>query len=317
MKRKIVLSMIGLFAGVSAAATAAGAQQPGAAPARTSDFVKLRPADPNEIVVSAPRDATSVQLERQARMVSRVDGSVLHEPLGRFRSRVCPGIIGMPRETAELMVSRIRYNAERIGATAARENDCRPNIIVAFVRDGKSELESLLRHQHWAFAQLTTAERNELFAETGPVRAWSNTVVRSRFGDEPRDESAPGYRNPSEPPQLFVANSQSHIYLTHRRDIDSAVVVVDLAAIDGMSINQVADYVTMRAFARTRPVGGDTPTNTILSLFDESAPAPGQLTPFDLAYLTSLYSSYDGTRATTTIAQVSRAFRRGTNAQAD
>ncbi len=67
--------------------------------------------------------------------------------------------------------------------------------------------------------------------------------------------------------------------------------MIDIKAIDGMAVVQLADYATMRAFARTRPVGSDSSASTILSLFDKTAPAPRELTTFDLGYLSAIYKT--------------------------
>lgn len=293
--------LIAALCGLSA--LPAVAQQP-AAPPKISDYVSMREAEPDDIVVTARPTPSDIEVDRQARSISQVNGSILHEPLGRFRSRVCPGVIGLSVEMAELLVGRIRYNAERIGVPTADASVCRANIILNFSRDGKAEVESLARTQSHVFAELTTAEVKELLAETGPVRAWANTVTRSRHGDSIR-----GRKTLVDPPVLNVANSHSHIFLAHRLDIDSAVVMIDVAAIDGLTLDQIADYATMRAFARTRPPEANAPADTILTLFDPDAGAPRGLTGFDLAYLKSLYSTYDSARAITAIAATSRALR--------
>lgn len=299
---------IPLMLGALALASPGNALQ---APARIQDFVSMRPAAPEEIVVSGRRIGTQQQVEQQARDISLIDGSPLHEPLGRFRTGVCPGIIGLPREMAELVVDRIRYNAERIGADLAPPQECAANMIIAFVRDGRSEVAALMKGKHYLFNQLTKDEGDALLAEEGPVRAWHNVVVRSRFGDEIRGEAVAAHRNLTAPPTLYVANSHSHIFLSHRRDIESAVVVIDVGAIDGLSINQIGDYVTMRGFARTRPASAEAANDTVLSLFEADAKQVAGLTPFDLAYLKTLYRSYDGARALTTLAATGRAIRRG------
>lgn len=306
MKRAGVLRTMGFLTGAFALAYPAQAQEAPQAPAKVSDFVSMREAQPDDIVVTARPEPTPQQVDKQAREITRVDGSVLREPIGQFRSRLCPGVIGMPKEMAELIVGRIRYNGERIGLPAADETVCRPNIILIFVRDGKAELQGLAKTQSHIFAQISMEEYKELLAEPGPVYAWSNTAVRSRFGDQIQGQASPGYRNLANPPVLNVSNSHSHIFSAHRVDIEAAVIMIDVAAVDGMSINQIADYATMRSFARTRPVDGDAAASTILSLFDPDSAAPQGLTMFDLAYLKSLYASYDSARAVSTIAATSR-----------
>lgn len=291
-------------ASLLAAALPAQAQAPISPPSKLSDLVSMRAASPEDIVVTAPPPAEPAEVQRQARAISRVDGSVLREPLAAFRSRICPGVIGLPPEMAELIVGRIRYNAERIGLAAADETVCKPNIIVAFVVDGRTEVNYLVRNHPESFADFSPDELKELLANPGPVYAWTQTAIRSRHGDELIGRT----NNLVDVPRLNVANSHSHIFNAHRVDIDHATVLINLAAIDGLSLSQIADYVTMRSFARTRPSNGNA-AGTILSLFNAEGAPPG-LTTFDLAYLKSIYEAYDSVRALAPIAATALAVRR-------
>ena len=295
-----VSRILGWLCGVLVLAHAAHAEEP-AAPPNLGDIVSMRAPGPDDIVVTGHAQGSDRQVERQARAISRVNGSMLRTPLARFHARVCPGISGLPREMAELIVDRIRFNAERVGIPVAKEDGCSPNIVVAFARDGRGALQTLTRTQGYLFEDLTVAEVKELLADPGPVHAWTHTAVRSRFGDQ-----MVGQPTLVNPPTVKVQNSHSHIFQATRLDIESAQMVIDLPAIDGLSINQIADYATMRSFARTRPVNGRTASDTILSLFDPDTAPPGELTEFDLAYLKSLYGSYDSLPAIHTIVATRR-----------
>jgi len=85
--------------------------------------------------------------------------------------------------------------------------------------------------------------------------------------------------------------AHSKLYLTTRLEIESGVVMLDIAGINGISVNQLADYAVMRTFADTRPPSGRNVVPTILSLFDPEATPPLELTDFDLAYLRRTYSA--------------------------
>jgi hypothetical protein len=94
-------------------------------------------------------------------------------------------------------------------------------------------------------------------------------------------------------PVLSESMAHSKIYLSTRLDIESGVVLLDVAAIDGLTVNQIADYVAMRALANTRPPRGEGAVPTILTLFDPDSKAPLELSEFDLAYLRRTYSELD------------------------
>ena len=284
--------------------------------ARARPLVHLvTPGAPRDIVVTAPRAPTEQEVRRQGRMITR-GGDFYHEPLARFEDPVCPGISGLPVAVASLMVDRIRYDAERVGAPLDKSADCKANIVVAFVRNGATAVRELLKTKSFLFAGLETAEANEIDAEAGPVRAWNTTVVRTRFGEpeSPRLQQGPvkmsGSVSLGPVPVTIVPSSDSHIYLASRLDIASSVIVIDVAAIDGLSVDQIADYAAMRALARTRPARVGSPAATILSLFDPTGPSPAQMTTFDLAYLRSLYNAASNVPAVVKIGGISRAWRR-------
>jgi hypothetical protein len=166
----------------------------------------------------------------------------------------------------------------------ADDTDCRPNLIIAFVDDGKAEIAGLVERQPWLFDTLSIAERRALLAEDGPVRVWTTALDRTRDGMPiQRRESL------TDPPVVAMWMAHSKLYLTIRQDITQVVVLFDRDAVRGKSIIQLADYATMRGFARTRPAQGDAALDTILALFDPEHEPPQQLTDFDQAYLRSVY----------------------------
>ena len=147
--------------------------------------------------------------------------------------------------------------------------------------------------------------------DTGPARAWNVTALRTRFG-EPVAPGMIGGRTSFAPvPVIKVPSSDSHIFLATRLDMVSSVVVIDIAAIDGMPVAQIADYAAMRALANTRPVSADAAAPTILSLFDPDGVRAPELTDFDLAYLRSLYDAGGNLPAVVKIGGVTRQLRKG------
>jgi hypothetical protein len=103
---------------------------------------------------------------------------------------------------------------------------------------------------------------------------------------------------------MWMAHSK--LYLTIREDITQVVVMFDRDAVRGMTLIQLADYATMRSFARTRPAGGDAPLDTILALFDPNHPPPDGLTAFDQGYLRSVYDGIPNLPAASKLLGVNR-----------
>lgn len=207
------------------------------------------------------------------------------EPLARFETALCPGVVGLRREAAESMVGRMRAIAEMLGLHTAENGNCQANLVVAFVDDGQAFLSELRDARSYIFAEIPREERVELLGEAGPARAMLR--VRARLHD-----GMPISRRESltELPQARTWAAHSKIYVATRNDIISALVLFDREAIRGMNLAQLADYATFRALVHRLPDPAAAGQASILTLFDEGAARPEGLTEFDLAYLNQLYS---------------------------
>ena len=239
----------------------------------------------DDIVVTGKREdkLPSSVITREARNVSRLV-SLYHEPLARIDNRVCPGVIGLKREAAEIMVGMIRERAELFGIPLAKENKCTPNILVLFSSDGRAALAELERKYRSISAVLSLKETHELTRDEGPTRVFSIVETRMLNG-MPVGRS----NDLMKPPVGTVEGGHSRITLVTQQDIIASLVVFDRQATIGKTLNQLADYTVMRAFARTRDVDKGQSLDTILELFAEDGPKPVGLTPFDRAYLAALY----------------------------
>lgn len=209
----------------------------------------------------------------------------IDEPLARFEDRICPGIVGMDVESAEAMVWRIRQNLEAFGRRLDAPETCKPNLLVMFVSSGKASIEALRRSESWLFTSMTDEERNLLFNETGPARAVMRVLPRTRDGIVVERQV-----DLASVPRATGFMAHSKIYGATRNDIISAQVFLDRDAMKGLTIGQLADYVTFRALTVTLPQTESARAASIVSLFDGGATAPAGLTDFDKAYLAELYS---------------------------
>lgn len=266
-----------------------------------------RPAgNDEEIVVTGERERPSArEVSRQARDISGITGNIYDKPLARIEDRLCPGVIGLRQDAAELMIDRIRWNAARLGMRLAGGSGCAPNLIIAFVEDGKAQIAELFEKQPWLFQSLTLPERRALLDEDGPVRVWTTAQQRTRDGMPIQRRE-----NLTDPPVVSMWMAHSKIYLTIREDITQVVVLFDRDAVRGKTVIQLADYATMRGFAQTRPAEGGAPLGTILTLFDPDRAAPGGLTEFDQAYLRSLYDWIPNLPAASKLLGVNRQLER-------
>ena len=282
-----------------------------AVPAMAQD--QAPPADDNSIVVTEDRERpTHSDVSRQARDISDITSDIYDKPLARIEDRLCPGIIGLKQDYAAFMIDRIRWSAERLDLWLADDTGCDPNLIIAFVDDGKAEINQLFEKQPWLFQTLTIPERTRLLEEDGPVRVWTTAQMRTRDGMPiQRRESLDA------PPVVSMWMAHSKLYLTIREDITQTVVLFDRAAVRGKTLIQLADYATMRSFARTRPTDGSAPLDTILALFDPANEPPNGLTEFDQAYLRSVYDGIANLPAASKLLGVNRQLGQLADEEAD
>lgn len=277
-----------------------------------SGLAAQAPAPP-DIVVTAREAAAPAAVHRQAIAITRMDDDPYRMPLAQYQEPLCPGIMGMARDNASFMIDRLRFVAARAGMRVAKDG-CSPNLLVIVTRDVRATIAELVRRRGHLFAQMNAPEIDALIADPGPVRAWTITSVRTRDGLALIGGQGANSANATPVLQMWAAHSK--IYLTNRLDIQSAVVMIDLAAIEGRPVVQIADYVAMRGLARTRPARGDAAVGTILSLFEPGAQPPLELTAFDLAYLQSVYGSPPNLPAVAKLGAVPAALRRADQAGA-
>lgn len=260
-------------------------------------------AQPDEIVVTGKvLRLSKAKIHRQARDISVV-GNILHTPIARMETHLCPGIIGLQAEFAAQMIDRIRFQADRLDVPLAPDG-CRANMIVVFTENGQEMLQSLYKKSPYMFKNITVPERRRLLADTGPVHVWSQVETRTRDG------ALVGRNNDLiSPPTVSGWQAHSRIYLPVRMDITSVMIFVNTDVAGDKTLAQLADYSVMRGLVRTKP-HPDMAMDSILSLFENEGPHPMSLTDFDQAYLNAIYDGIPNLRAAAKIGSINRELRK-------
>ncbi|KRA80783.1 hypothetical protein [Altererythrobacter sp. Root672] len=283
-------------------------------PAQAQDAANRAADSGNEDIVVTGRaeEPTHAEVSRQAREITETRGDLMYNPLARIEDRLCPGILGLKPEFAALMIDRIRWTGERLDMWMADDTDCSPNLIIAFVEDGQAELQRLAENNGYMFQWMDRHDRDALLAEEGPVRVWTTSMMRASNG-MPLSRR----ENLTSPPVLQMNAAHSKIYINVREDIAQTVVLFDREKVREKTLIQLADYATMRGFAKTKPASSATAMDTILALFDENGSPPSGLTDFDQAYLRSLYDGIPNLKGMTKINGVDRELRNLREEQAE
>ena len=210
------------------------------------------------------------------------------EGLARWDTPMCPTVIGLPQQEDEFILGRISEIARAAGVRMAGES-CGPNLFVVVTPDPKGLLEGWNDHNDLRLGIFNGATWRydpngapqsvvEPFINTPrAARVWYFTGASDTWG------------------QLAVAagpKDNSHIQLNIVYGFFRVFVIVDQARLNGLTIGQFADYVSMVGLTQIKPAAhlGDSPT--ILKLFDaEPQAAPAGMTDWDQAFLKSVYAT--------------------------
>lgn len=207
------------------------------------------------------------------------------EPMPRVEAPLCPGIVGLEVAFAEMMVDRIRTNAEALGLKVADPATCYPNLIVAVVPDGQAYVRRLSKKEPYLLADLDAFDRRALLNDSGPVHVISRTVTLSRDGHPVQRR-----QNLNDVPQTGAWMAHSKIYSAVQREVTHTLVVFDAEAVKGMTVAQMADFATMRALIYDAPKNAPKVNGSVLSLFNAPADArPAGMSDGDRALLATFY----------------------------
>lgn len=255
-----------------------------------------------EIVVEGQIDrAPLTPRERRVQLREMVTDIINIPRAGRtvatYFEGICPRVIGLPEAETRVVETRIAQNAQSLGANRRDvRNNCRPNVTVIFVPASKGPPSAWLTDDNDMLGHLLSYERNSVLSESDPVRAWTYNAARSADG-------APlpvALGQPISGAQSFNNQTRfaSRLRTNSTIEITGSAIMIELAAANGKTLAQLADYASMRTFGNTRGLRGDAmPTaDTILTLFRSDTPPEG-LTTFDRALISKMYDTKRTARA--------------------
>lgn len=233
----------------------------------------------DEIVVTAvPQDDAALNHAANVYVRRMAEVTELDQYAHRLKS-FCPAVIGMDPQYAPPVLARIREAAAATGSLAEAKAGCTANLAIVFTEDGDALVRAMQKREPRQFDALTIAKRKELFDTGRPVRWWYGIEPAGSDGDRSVEGTVHGWR-------------ASLISTGLALDLSATVVIVDVTRAHGLPLDAISSYAAMVSLAQINDTGnGPHGVASILGLFSPDNPgeAPGQLTPWDRAYLYALY----------------------------
>ena len=129
--------------------------------------------------------------------------------------------------------------------------------------------------------------RVEIFIETHrPVSAWYNAHI-GKGGGIPFAVTTGTYGTTIENNHV----DDSRLTRNDELDADSVLVIFDARRLQGLKLQQVADYALMVGLTEIDPDARFPDAPTILNLFEKGTPPQDGMTGWDRSFLTAIYHS--------------------------
>jgi hypothetical protein len=273
-------------------AAGAAASDPPTAPAEGTEQIE-EADDAGEIVVSGTRLRVSALKSDIAAISKPVGGQ-----LARFQTPVCVHVFGLSEASAGVVTERIEAIALETGLRIG-EATCKPNLTVVLSAEGRSFVGDLKADRPEVFGNMTALQFRQLVRDGGPAWAWQSTEPKRADGG-PVEYISEIVVDPTKPPQRLskgayqVKNaSLSRLAMPIRHDVTGTFVVIERAAVVGLTLQQIADFAGVAALGGADvAAAGQLSAPSILKLFacDRPAGCEEAATDFDLAFLKARYA---------------------------
>ena len=264
--------------------------EPASQDAATPGPSRETPSTLDTVTVQARRDR---EIKRQ--ITKFVSGGVVtyrNDSLERWNQPICPLVAGVPSEQAEFIRARVSEVARDSHAPLGAEH-CNPNLVVVITNDPDLLLEKWDKRVRGLFNTCKGyGPVNTFLHSRQPVRVFYNAQFTSAAGGPGVGElQLDGVNVPFPNDCLATASVDTWLHHGAVQELTSVIIVVDGRQTTAINMGQLADYIAMIGLAQIR-VQADTGTApSILHLFQGSDPQPPGLSPWDEAFLQSLYTT--------------------------
>jgi hypothetical protein len=269
-------------------ANSARSAEPPSQDSTTAGLSRETRSTPDTVTIQARRNR---EIKRQIR--NFVTGGVvtqLDESLQRWNQPICPVVAGLPSKSAEFILARMIQVARDSHAPFGSEH-CKLNLVVVATKDPDLLVEKWYKRFRGLFNTCNGLGPVKKFLHSRqPVRVYYNAISTSTDGPG-LGALVLGANVPSTGDCRSTGGVGTWLHHGSVQELTSVIIVVDGTQITKINMGQLADYIAMVGLAQIR-VQADTGTApSILHLFQGPDPQPLGLSPWDKAFLQSLYTT--------------------------
>lgn len=220
----------------------------------------------------------------------------LEGQFSRWKTPVCPHVVGIAPAAAYVVERRIRDVALEVGAPVDRSDPCVRNVVVFVTGQPQTLLDAMVAKDHWLFDASPLQELKVHY----PVQAWYEGFYRDYNGvmhpDLPWEILYPDCTSgpPTCPPPIPANDTRLKTGI--QPQMGFAVIVVDSGALNGLTLGSLGDYLALMTLAQTPATGRCQPAPSIANLFLVSCGGDfhaASLSDADFAMLKALYQTPD------------------------
>ncbi len=251
------------------------------------------PVSVPQVTVEAQRDVAKLRHDVDAFASSAITKS-FGESYMRWDHPVCPLVAGLNRPEGEFVLHRLSSIARSAHVPLAKE-DCKPNFFVIVTRNPSTFIKLLWRRQPRIFdTRYGIAPVRRFIELPRPIRVWYNAAnidaqSGAAFTDALADSAGIGMGTLDYPVHVSPSLG-SRLTRPVVRNIESAMVIVDLEKVQALNMGQLVDYVALVGLAQVNLDKAPAQGPSILAVFSDGSPPP-EMTLWDRALLHALYTT--------------------------
>ena len=281
-----IVGAIALQLPVNRARSAEPSSQDAATPAPSRET----PSTLDTVTIQARKDR---EMKRQiTKFVSGGVVTLLNDSLQRWNQPICPVVAGLPSKSAEFIRARMSRVAKDSHAPFGSEH-CKPNLVVVATDDPDPLVENWYKRFRGLFNTCNGLGPVKKFLHSRQaVRVFYNAKFTSTGGPGLGALALGGVNVPIPPSDCLVYGAgDTWLHRGSVQELTSVIIVVDGRQTTKVNMGPLADYIAMVGLAQIRAQADTGAAPSILHLFQGSDPQPLGLSPWDKAFLQSLYTT--------------------------